>query len=267
MSSVIEACRFQLAGCTVVITVDVGGGLARQCDVVGAIRATTADIAWLAVDALRAAAPAEADDEERQGVQPERSAAGVAAAAASGGPPPMPSPRGPADGPWKPPPPPPAKFARPAAASAAGAAGSQETARPADPAPPRTKTPPAPPPAAAKTLSTVASAGRVPPASSEHWGERLAYAEQHGADVAIAWAAGRMPPEAAPHPAPLRSRLWVAVGGAAEHVGLYSRWSDGAEVAYRHRPASTVHGFASLAEARAFARGAGVQDLPDLRAV
>jgi hypothetical protein len=109
----------------------------------------------------------------------------------------------------------------------------------------------------------------IPADDDRAWPQRLADAEEHGAAVAAALAAGRPVPKAAPLPPPLRSRVWAAVGGVPEMAGLYARWQPGdrqrgAAEAAAHAPPSTVRGYLSLAEALAFARGAGAV-LPDRR--
>ncbi len=263
-----------IAGCTVVVSVDSDGGLERQVEVLAAVRAVERDFALLTVDALRVGAVVEAW-EVVDGDAASSSLGGPAAAAppvakggatqawlaavkASGGPPPLPA-GGPGPDPLvPPPPPPPATAAHPAPLGAA--AGPAASAGPA-PSPARAKTMPAVP--------TTAAADQAHPATPtyhpEDWDARLAAAEEHGAAVAEALAAHRVPPSQLVHPSPLRNRVWAAVGGAAERVGLYSRWDHGAETALRGALPCTVRGFPSLAEARAFARGAGVAELPDRR--
>ena len=77
--------------------------------------------------------------------------------------------------------------------------------------------------------------------------------------------AGRQPPPHAPlMPPPLRSRLWVAVGGEPERDGIYSRWENGAAAAREGSPPCVVIGYPSLSEVKEFLRGAGL-DVPDRR--
>jgi hypothetical protein len=65
-------------------------------------------------------------------------------------------------------------------------------------------------------------------------------------------------------PPPLRSRLWVAVGGESERRGIYSRWENGAATAREGTVPCVVIGYPSLAEAKEFLRGAGLE-VPDRR--
>ena len=128
---------------------------------------------------------------------------------------------------------------------------------------------PSSPPAVPKAFPPMAPTVATPTDDDRAWPQRLADAEEHGAAVAAALAAGRPVPKAAPLPPPLRSRVWAAVGGVPEMAGLYARWQPGdrqrgAAEAAAHAPPSTVRGYPSLAEALAFARGAGTV-LPDRR--
>jgi hypothetical protein len=103
----------------------------------------------------------------------------------------------------------------------------------------------------------------------EDWDARLAAARDHGGAVALALAAGHKPPPQAPHPPPLRNRVWAVVGGfgarAEAHVGLYARWEGGAERAVHGPHACVARGYPSLAEARVFCDGAGLADPVDRR--
>lgn len=255
------ACSLNVGGCNITVLVDDAGGRRNQEEIVAVLEARVADVAAVVVAGLRAAAPPDewslVDDAVLgDGPATAATAAWLEAVKASGGPPP--SPPTPGGEVLVPPPPPKA---------AVGYAG---------PAPPRAM--PKAIPTVQNPIATwphrVAGAAvlphpATPTADDRAWAQRLADATDHGAAVATALAAGQPAPKAPALPPPLRSRVWAAVGGAPEMVGLYARWQPvadqrGAAAAAAHAPPSTVRGYPSLAETLAFARGAGVV-LPDRR--
>ena len=94
--------------------------------------------------------------------------------------------------------------------------------------------------------------------------QRATAARAAGAELQACWAAGQRTPPAPKPQAPLRARAWVATGGRAELPGIYGTWAGGAQRAAQGSPACHVVGFASLAEAVAFAEGVGGH-IPDRR--
>ena len=263
------ACSLNVGGCNITILVDDAGGRESQREIVAMLEARVADVAAMVEAGLRVAAPPDdwslVEDAVLDGgaaparfsistppaPHPVASAVQMAAVKACGGAPPVPP--TPVDEGVVPPPPPPAAI---------------ECARPA------------PPRAMVKAFPTVAAAVAPPTADDRAWAQirpaggvveasRLADATQHGTLVAMAWAAGLPAPKAPALPPPLRNRVWAAVGGAPEGVGLYARWQpmeDQRGAATVAAQAYTVVGYPSLAEALAFGRGAGVV-LPDRRYV
>ena len=127
---------------------------------------------------------------------------------------------------------------------------------------PRKAPPPAPPPARPKAMPVAAATGLAEAQADRDWDRRLAAAQEHGAEVAAALDCHWPVPAAPPLPPPLRSRVWVVIGGmtVADVVGIYGC----AEHAHSSRT-GVVRGYPSLAEACAFGRGAGVDELPDRR--
>ena len=226
-----EACRLNIAGCTIVISVSDDGGRDRQSDVLMAVRAVTHDFGRLTVAALGDAYPSSAEDHsdgEPLGAAREQAAfnqwrwsRGVAANPASGGPPPpVPSKTGTADS--------------------------------AD-APCSVAVPPLPPPPPASPRP----AGERPQQSlkEDKWGSTLTEAFAHGDAVAVALANGTEVPAALVWPPPQKTRIWVAVGCPPEAICIYGRWYGGAEHARYSDPPCTIRGFPSVGEAKAFARG------------
>jgi hypothetical protein len=222
-------------------------------------------VALLAVDALRAGSQQHADgwalvEPPTLAVAPAppparpealplpKTRAWLDAVQASGGPPPLP-PTGMPAADFAVPPPPPPKAALAPAPTAAPAMASGAVAQAVEETTPRHDTPAA------------VGAQRGGLASARDWEQRLAFATTSGAAVAAALAAGVVPPPPPKWTLPLRNRVWAAVGGLPAHVGIYSTWTDGGE---RAATSCAVWGFPSLAEAKAFAQGAGVE-LPDRR--
>jgi hypothetical protein len=120
------------------------------------------------------------------------------------------------------------------------------------------------PEAAAVDPPGAGAAEAEPGLPAQSLAERAAAARSAGAELQVCWASGRRAPPAPKPPAPLRARVWVAAGGQAELRGIYSKWSGGAQLAADGDPACHEVGFASLAEAKAFAACAGGQ-IPDRR--
>ena len=228
------ACRLSIAGCGVTITVDAAAGEMRQDRVATAIEQNIDEFARIAIASLRRTTPSLA---EWTVVEPPTLAA----------PPPPPATPTPVPAVLLVPPP-----APPIAVVHADPAAWPKVAAPTAP---QRKAPPGTPGfAAAPPMAGLAQAQ-----ADRDWDARLAVAQAHGAAVAAALAA-RPPscvPKAPPMPPPLRNRVWAAVGGTPELAGFYSRWEDGAAAAAAHQPPCVVRGVASLAEARAFADGAG----------
>ena len=109
-----------------------------------------------------------------------------------------------------------------------------------------------------------ASSTEVDPPVGTEFERRVATAKEHGVLLAAAGLAGRPEPAAPELPLGLRNRLWVAVGGAQDMVGIYRSFARGADRSLHGTPPCVVRGFPSMAEARAFGSGMGV-DLPDRR--
>ncbi len=242
------ACRLNISGCNVTISVDAAGGDVLQDQVATAIDQQSGEFALLVIEALRAGTPGLAE------VQPPAAAKAPSAGAGVPSPPP---PLGAASATWgrreTPPPPPPRAAA--ATGAAPGAAGSPKAP------PPKTPGPGVP---AAREAAMPRGTGLVQAQEDRDWAVRLAAATAHGTVVAAALRTGGAVPKAPPMPPPLRNRVWAAVGGDPALAGLYARWDGGAAAAADHLPPCVVRGWASLAEARAFAEGAG-SELPDRR--
>jgi hypothetical protein len=273
-----------IRGCSVTILVDCDGGEENQSEVVAAVATVGPEVAGLVVAEIRrafevdtpwpvgrpgastgsgaasaAAAPAGGGAAPAAAAAampkpgPSPTLAWLGAVAASGGPPPGPSPD--TEPGWVVPPPPPLRKAPP---PQPGPSVPQEAAaRPSPSAP------------AQEPQAPAAVPPTTPAYDPEDWDARLAAARAHGEEVAAALAStGKVPPQA-PHPPPLRNRVWAVVGGfgarAEAHVGLYSRWEGGAERAVHGPHACVARGYPSLAEARVFCAGAGLADPIDRR--
>ena len=228
-----------MAGCNVVVTVDAEGGAGRQADVVAAVNAIVTDFALLTVDALCNAATPDAGwavvDPPALEPPPQPvprltttpTAAWLRIVEHSGGPPPGPPPE----------------------------LAAAEAAFPPPPPPPRA--------AASASASSPSPSGPAPSPEQHDWESRLAASLAHGTAVAMALTRRSPVPAALEWPPPLRNRIWVAVGGAPEAVGIYAKWND-CSALLRADPPCTVRAFPSLAEAKAFARGFVGRDAPDL---
>ena len=94
--------------------------------------------------------------------------------------------------------------------------------------------------------------------------ERMAAARQYGKEVKRAQSAGKPLPPAPSIVAPLRARVWVAIGGQPELAGIYGRWLGGAATAKNADPPCHVVGFPSLAEVEEFLAGMETK-VPDRR--
>jgi hypothetical protein len=112
-------------------------------------------------------------------------------------------------------------------------------------------------------MAAASSTGADPPVGTE-FERRVTAAREHGVLLAAALLADRPEPATPELPLGLRNRLWVAVGGARDMVGIYRSFARGADRSLHVPPSCVVGGFPSLAEARAFGSGMGV-DLPDRR--
>ena len=89
--------------------------------------------------------------------------------------------------------------------------------------------------------------------------ERKAAARQAGIDLKQAWGTGGSAPTPPRPQRPLRAHVWVAVGGSAEHLGIYNKWAGGASAAAEAVPPCHVVGFPSLEEAHALLSGLEMQ--------
>ncbi len=269
-----------IRGCSVTVVVDAEGGSDNQSEVAAAIVNVGQEMAALVVDEIRrnfekdtpwpaghsdasadsaAASAAAAPAVPKQ--RPAPTLAWLAAVAASGGPPPAPPPGTEHGREVPPPPPPPAPLTGPPPQPVPTVASPEAAAEsPADPP-------------AREPMARAARPSSRPPAmpsyDPEDWEARLAAARAHGEAVRLALAAtGKAPPQA-PHPPPLRNRVWAVVGGfgarAEEQVGLYGRWEGGAERTVDGPHACVARGYPSLAEARTFCEGAGLHEPIDRR--
>ena len=279
-----EAWRMNIRGCSVTVLVGCDGGEENQSEVVDAVATVGPEVAGLVVAELRrtfeedtpwpvgrpgasagsgtasaAAAPAGSGASPAAAAaatpkpRPSPTLAWLAGVAASGGPPPGPPPD--TEPGWVVPPPPPQRKApppQPEPSVPQEAVAGLLPGAPAQEPKARTAVPP-----------------NTPACDPEDWEARLAAARAHGEEVAAALAAtGKSPPQA-PHPPPLRNRVWAVVGGfgarAEAHVGLYFRWEGGADRAVHGPHACVARGYPSLAEARVFCAGAGLADPIDRR--
>ena len=94
--------------------------------------------------------------------------------------------------------------------------------------------------------------------------ERMAAARQYGKEVKRAQSARKLLPPAPSIVAPLRARVWVAIGGQPELAGIYGRWLGGAATAKNADPPCHVVGFPSLAEVEELLAGMETK-VPDRR--